>query len=148
MSARTVVISGAAAPLGAFVSKTFAARGDSLALLDVDAPGLDSLTRDLNLPANRLFARAADLTDPATVRDSAEAVLAHFGLVHALIHLVGGWVGGKTIPESSVDDLTFMLNQHAWTTFNLFQSFVPHLIASGWGRVITLSLPLTVHPRP
>ena len=39
-----------------------------------------------------------------------------------------------------------MLNQHAWTTFNLFQAFVPHLIASGWGRVLTLSVPLTVRP--
>jgi NAD(P)-dependent dehydrogenase (short-subunit alcohol dehydrogenase family) len=41
-----------------------------------------------------------------------------------------------------------MLDQHAWTTFNLFQAFIPHLVVSGWGRVITVSLPLTVHPAP
>ena len=53
--------------------------------------------------------------------------------IHALIHLVGGWTGGRTIQDSSVDELTSMLNQHAWTTFNLFKSYVPHLIAAGWG---------------
>jgi NAD(P)-dependent dehydrogenase (short-subunit alcohol dehydrogenase family) len=100
----------------------------------------------LNLPSNRLYTRVVDLLDAPTLRATAEAVAAKFGRVHALIHLVGGWTGGKSIPEASADDLTFMLNQHAWTTFHLFQAFVPHLVASGWGRVITLSLPLTVQP--
>ncbi len=63
-----------------------------------------------------------------------------------MIHLVGGWVGGKTIPESSRDDLEFMLNQHVWTTFNLFQSFVPKIASSNWGRVIIVSQPVTVKP--
>jgi NAD(P)-dependent dehydrogenase (short-subunit alcohol dehydrogenase family) len=56
-----------------------------------------------------------------------------------LIHLVGGWTGGKTLAEANADDLTFMLNQHVWTTFHLFQAYSPKLIASGWGRVIAIS---------
>ena len=146
MDKRVIVITGATGVLGQQIARAFADLGHSLALLDHNSEKLDSLVRDLNLPTDRLYTRAVDLLDAPTLRATAEAVSVKFGAVHALIHLVGGWTGGKSIPESSADDLTFMLNQHAWTTFNLFQAFVPHLVASGWGRVITLSLPLTVNP--
>jgi NAD(P)-dependent dehydrogenase (short-subunit alcohol dehydrogenase family) len=148
MNERIVVITGATGVLGKLTAQTFAARGDSLALLSRDQTKLDFLARDLNLPADRIFTRAVDLLDAPTLRATAEAVSVKFGAVHALIHLVGGWTGGRTIIDSSADELTSMLNQHAWTTFNLFQAFVPHLVASGWGRVITVSLPLTIHPAP
>lgn len=146
MTERVIVITGTTGALGNLTAHAFAEAGHSLALLDHNQEKLDALVRDLNLPAERLYTRVVDLLDAPTLRATAEAVSAKFGAVHALIHLVGGWTGGKSIPEASADDLTFMLNQHAWTTFNLFQVFVPHLAASGWGRVVTLSLPLTVHP--
>jgi len=100
---------------------------------------LDALTRDLNLPDDRLFASAVDLRDGNALRSAAEAVAVKFGGVHALIHLVGGWVGGKTLVEAGTEDLDFMLGQHVWTTFHLFQTFTPYLLKGGWGRVIIVS---------
>jgi len=108
-------------------------------LLDHNQDRLDSLTNELNLPDERLFTSAADLRDGETVRSTAEAVSVQFGRVDALIHLVGGWVGGKTLAESSAEDLDSMLGQHVWTTFHLFQSFAPKLASNGWGRVIIVS---------
>ena len=143
---KTVVVTGATGVLGNLVAKTFAERGDNIVLLDSDQVKLDSLTASLNLPSNRIHAQTIDLLDAQALHESAEAVHSKFGSVHALIHLIGGWVGGKTIPESSRDDLEFMLNQHVWTTFNLFQSFAPHIESTGWGRVIIVSQPVTVTP--
>lgn len=143
---KTIVISGATGVLGNSVAKTFAERGHNIALLAKDQNKLDSLTRDLNLPTERLYTQAIDLLNGQAVHDSAEAVLSKFGSIHALIHLVGGWTGGKTIPEASVDDFESMLNQHAWTTFHLLQAFVPYIAASQWGRIIVVSKPETVKP--
>lgn len=143
---KTIVITGATGALGNLVAKTFADGGHNLVLLDKDSAKLDSLTRDLNLPTERLFTQAIDLVDGHAVHDSAEAIVSKFGIVHALIHLVGGWTGGKTIPETSADDFESMLNQHAWTTFHLLQAFVPHIAASQWGRVVVVSKPETVKP--
>ena len=136
---RVIVITGATGALGRQTAHEFALAGHSLALLDHDQTKLDSLVKELNLPENRLLASVVDLRDGQAVRDSAEAVSNKFGSVHAFIHLVGGWTGGKTLPEASVDDLTFMLNQHVWTTFHLFQSYSPKLAASSWGRVVVVS---------
>jgi NAD(P)-dependent dehydrogenase (short-subunit alcohol dehydrogenase family) len=134
-----IVITGAAGELGRETAQAFAARGDSLVLLGHDQNKLDDLARDLNLPPERLFTSVIDLRDGDAVHATVEAVAAKFGRVHALIHLVGGWVGGKTLVEASVQDLDFMIDQHIWTTFHLFQAFTPHLVKAGWGRVMIVS---------
>jgi NAD(P)-dependent dehydrogenase (short-subunit alcohol dehydrogenase family) len=144
---KVVVITGATGALGSLTAQTFAGRGHSLAVLGNDRGKLDALARDLNLPDERLLASVLDLRDGDAVRSTAEAVSVKFGAVHALIHLVGGWTGGKTLPETSAGDLESMLGQHVWTTFHLFQSFAPKIAASGWGRVITVS-PSTVSNPP
>jgi NAD(P)-dependent dehydrogenase (short-subunit alcohol dehydrogenase family) len=143
---KTIVITGATGVLGNLVAKTFAERGHNIALLDRDSAKLDSLIRDLNLPSERLYTQVIDLLDGQAVRDSAKAVASKFGSVHALIHLVGGWTGGRAIPEANASDFESMLNQHAWTTFHLLQAFVPHIAASKWGRVMIVSMPVTVKP--
>jgi len=146
MNKRTIVITGATGVLGKLTAKTFAEMGHNIALLDNDSTKLDSLVRELNLPEDRLFASVVDLRDGQAVRDSAETVANKFGSVHALIHLVGGWSGGKTIAETSEEDATSMLNQHVWTTFHLFKAFSPKLAASGWGRIITISPSTVAYP--
>jgi len=142
-----VVITGATGVLGSRTAHSFAMRGHSLVLLGRDQKKLDSLVRDLNLSAERLYTAVIDLRDGQAVRAMAEAVSARFGAVHALIHLVGGWIGGKSLTEASTQDLESMLGQHVWTTFHLFQSFAPQLARSKWGRVMIVS-PSTVSNPP
>jgi NAD(P)-dependent dehydrogenase (short-subunit alcohol dehydrogenase family) len=145
-SNKVILITGATGALGSKTAHAFAARGDTLMLLDNDQGKLDSLTRDLNLSAERLFASVVDLRNEDAVRATAEAIAARFGGIHALIHLVGGWVGGKSIPEASVQDLDFMIGQHIWTTFHLFQAFTPQLVKNKWGRVIIVSASTVPNP--
>lgn len=146
MENRVVVITGSTGGLGRIAAQAFAEQGASLALVSTDQDKLDALARDLNLPAGRILTYAANLLDPDAVRDAAEAVSAKFGRVDALIHLVGGWTGGKTIAESAADEFKFMLDQHAWTTIHLLQAFSPKLAANGWGRVIAVTSPFATNP--
>lgn len=143
---KNIIITGATGVLGNLAAKTFAGMGHNLALLDKDQEKLDSLTRDLNLPSERLYTENVDLLNEQAVQDSAAAVLSKFGSVHALFHLVGGWTGGKTFTETPSDDLESMFNQHIRTTFNLFKAFQEPLSQSGWGRVITISPSTVANP--
>ena len=136
---RTILITGATGALGKKTAQEFAGHGHSLILLDHNQDRLDALASSLNLPAERLLASAVDLRDREAVRATAEVAAAKFGGVHALIHLIGGWVGGKTLVESEAKDLDFMLAQHVWTTFHLFQAFAPQLVQNAWGRVMIVS---------
>lgn len=143
---KNIVITGATGALGSLTAKTFAEMGASLALLDNDQTKLDALVKELDLPEDRLFTSVADLRDEQAVQDSAEAVSNKFGSIHALFHLVGGWIGGKTIADSPLEDLESMLGQHIITTFHLFKAFSPKLAASKWGRVVTISPSTVANP--
>ncbi|MFA5872583.1 MAG: SDR family oxidoreductase [Anaerolineales bacterium] len=143
---RVAVITGATGGLGSVVTRELAARGANLVLLDRDPDKLAALTGSLSLPESRVLARTVDLLDPSGTKSAAEAVAAKFGRIDILLHLVGGWTGGKTILEAPTDDLTFMLNQHIWTSFNVTQAFVPHLVRNGWGRVVMITSPFATRP--
>ena len=143
---KNIVITGATGALGSLAAKTFAGMGHNLALLDKDQEKLDSLTRELNLPSERLYTETVDLLNGQAVQDSAAAVVKKFGSVHALFHLVGGWTGGKTFTDTPADDLEFILNQHVRTTFNLFKAFEEPLSKNGWGRVIVISASTVPNP--
>jgi NAD(P)-dependent dehydrogenase (short-subunit alcohol dehydrogenase family) len=136
---KVIVITGATGALGSQVSRTFAIHGHSLVLLDHNQEKLVSLVRDLALPDERFLQLAVDLRDGEAVHSAAQTVSAKFGSVHALIHLVGGWTGGRILAETPANDFDFMLKQHAWTTFHLFRSFSPLLVVNKWGRVIIVS---------
>jgi NAD(P)-dependent dehydrogenase (short-subunit alcohol dehydrogenase family) len=136
---KVAVITGATGALGRETAEAFAACGCSLVLLGHDQNKLNDLVHGLDLSEDRFLTSVADLREADAVRAAAEAVAAKFGGAHALIHLVGGWIGGKTLVEASAEDLEFMIGQHIWTTFHLFQSFTPQLAKNGWGRVMIVS---------
>ena len=143
---RVAVITGATGGLGSTLAGELAAQGANLALLSLDRARLKSQVRILGLPESRIFTQNVDLLDLAKTKSTASAVLTKFGRIDILLHVVGGWTGGKTLVESPADDLVFMLNQHVWTTFNVIQAFVPALISNGWGRVAMITSPYAARP--
>jgi NAD(P)-dependent dehydrogenase (short-subunit alcohol dehydrogenase family) len=143
---RTAVITGATGGLGSVLTRELAARKVNLALLDRETNKLAALTGDLSLPESRFLARTVNLLDPSETAFAAEAVKTRFGRIDILLHVVGGWTGGKTLLETPAEDLAFMLNQHVWTSFNVTKAFVPHLVANGWGRIVMVTSPFAARP--
>jgi len=138
---RVAVITGAAGGLGRVAAQELAQRGLRLALAGSSEDKLVALAQELDLPQERWLAYAADLTQPAAAPALLEAVKAKFGRADILLHFVGGWLGGKAVPEVTSDEVANMLQQHLWSTFYLAQVFAPHMLASGWGRLIVISSP-------
>ena len=147
MIERVFVITGATGTTGKAAARALGERGAALVLVGTDQSRLDALVRDSNLPAAHLLALKVDLRNAEAVHSAAEAVTVKFGRVDGLIHLVGGWVGGRIIAETSEDDFESMLGQHAWTTFHLLKEFAPLLARNQWGRVIIVSAPAATNPQ-
>jgi NAD(P)-dependent dehydrogenase (short-subunit alcohol dehydrogenase family) len=143
---RAVVISGAGGELAAALAGELAARGANLALLGRNADKLEALRASLALPDSRLLSRVVDLASPDEISAAAAAVAERFGRVDALLHLAGGWTGGRTLLEADPADLRAMLDQHVWTSFHAVRAFLPRLLAGGWGRVIMVGTPLASRP--
>jgi NAD(P)-dependent dehydrogenase (short-subunit alcohol dehydrogenase family) len=146
LKSRTAVISGAGGELGTVLARDLAAREANLALLGRSAEKLEAAREALALPEARILTRRVDLSDPADAGAAAAAVAAKFARVDALLHVVGGWTGGKTLLEADPADVRDMLEQHVWTSFHAVRAFLPYLLSNGWGRVIMISSPFASRP--
>jgi NAD(P)-dependent dehydrogenase (short-subunit alcohol dehydrogenase family) len=146
LASRTAVISGATGGLGSVLARDLGRREANLVLVARSPEKQADLLQSLDLPAERVLAVPADLLDPAQARAAAQAAGERFGAIHILLHVVGGWTGGKTLVDAERADLEQMLNQHVWTSFNVVQAFVPHLVRSGWGRIIMVTSPSAARP--
>ena len=58
--------------------------------------------------------------------------------VHTLVHLVGGFAGGKPVTET--DDATFdqMINANLRTAFRMIRAVLPGMLHDGRGRIIVI----------
>lgn len=141
LNEQVVVITGATGGLGRVVAHRLAVIGARLVLVSSSAEKLEALENELNLAEDRTLSIAVDLSQPQAAQSVLDAGAAQFGRADILVHLVGGWIGGKPVPEVPVEDVSTMLQQHLWTTFYLAQAFGPHMSANGWGRMIVVSSP-------
>jgi NAD(P)-dependent dehydrogenase (short-subunit alcohol dehydrogenase family) len=143
---RVAVITGATGGLGSVVTRFLLERGADVALLDRDSTKLISFREVLGFQDSHIFTRSVDLLDPSGTKVAAESVADRFGRIDILLHLIGGWTGGKTILDVPAGDLTFMLNQHIWTSLNVTQAFVPYMVRNRWGRIVMVTSPFASRP--
>ncbi len=141
-----VVITGATGGLGRVVSRRFAEAGCRLSLVGTNREKLTELERNLNLPDSRMISCTADLTLPGEVEKVRDTVMGKFDRIDILLHFVGGWTGGKPLTQVTREDISTMLDQHLWTTFNLIQAFIPDMAKNNWGRIIIVSSPVVSNP--
>lgn len=146
LEGRSILIAGAGGTLGVVVAARLAAGGARLALLGRNLERLQAAAASLALPPERCFLYTADLRDAAAAAAAVDAAAAHFGRLDGLVHLPGGWTGGKTLAKIDPADLALMIDQHVWTSFNALQACLPHLQRNGWGRVVMISSPAAGRP--
>lgn len=141
---RIVAIAGAAGGLGPHVARRFAADGATLALADRDADAVRALAVELG--GDEHDARAVDLLDEDAARAWAADLLARFGRVDALLHLVGGWRGGQPIDEAPLADWALLEGLLVRTVQHTSRAFRPALVASGRGRFALVSAKAASQP--
>lgn len=139
---RVILITGATGGLGRVVAREAAAGGARLALASSSEESLADLVATLDLPAARVRSAAGDLRRPKAAAAAVAAAIDAFGRLDVVVHVVGGWIGGKPIVETRPEDLTTMIDQHLWTTFNVFQAAVPRMVPGGWGRLVSVTSPV------
>ncbi len=144
---RVVVMTGATGGLGRVVARDLIDHGARLALLGRSTERLQQLVKELNLMEDDYLIRTVNLNSPESVGRAAEVVADKFGKTDVLLNLVGGWSGGQAVIEVDPIEVTNMIQQHLWTTFNLSQAYLPQLLENGWGRILIVSSPFAAAPR-
>jgi len=143
---RIAIITGTTGGLGRVVAKKFAEEGVRLVLVSTNDAKLQQLVGELNLAEDRILGVIADLSQPAAAKEIADKVLAKFGRIDILLHLVGGWSGGKPVVDVADEQVEYVLQRHLWTTYHLAQSFIPIMAGNHWGCILVISSPVASQP--
>jgi NAD(P)-dependent dehydrogenase (short-subunit alcohol dehydrogenase family) len=136
LDGRVIAIAGAGGNLGPTVVRRLATSGAMLALGGRQAEPLEALAREVGVDADTA---AVDLREPDDARAWAEGIAERHGRIHGLVHLVGGWRGGKPIEDAPVEDWDFLSALLIRTLAHATQAFAPHLLRSGRGRFVDIS---------
>ena len=144
---KVVLIGGATGALGSVVAHQFAETEAHLALTGTSQEQLDELAEELDLADERTLVSTVDATDPESVDRLVSTVVERFGSLHVLLNTVGGWGGGKTVAETPVGQWDKMLDLNLRTAFLMSRAVLPHMLESGWGRIIHTSSKTGVEPR-
>jgi len=139
LEGRTIAIAGAGGGLGPAVARALASAGANIALTDRSMEFLDGLVAELGLPDDRVDAQAVDLLSEESTREWAVSLTSRFGSVDGLMHLVGGWRGGASIPEAPLEDWDFLHGLLIRTVQHTTRAFHDILRASEHGRFVLIS---------
>jgi len=131
MTARTALVTGATGGLGTSVTQTLLDAGFTVVGL---APKVHP--HDFDHP--HFTAIPATLDSLTAAKQAVDTILAHFGKIDVLAHLVGGFTGGQTIADT--DDATFkrMLDMNLMSAFHILRAVLPPMRQAGSGRIIAI----------
>lgn len=133
---RVVVVTGATGNLGTACARVLRGAGSRIVLLDRDAEKLHRAFADWGMP--HVLLHGVDLANSPAVAAAAQAVLAQFGRVDALVHTVGGFAGGRPAWETGDEEWDRMLALNLRTAVNAVRAFVPPMLARRQGRIVAI----------
>ncbi|MFE3448220.1 SDR family NAD(P)-dependent oxidoreductase [Nonomuraea sp. NPDC059194] len=113
-----ILITGAAGPTGQAVAHRFTKDGHTVIGVDKDD---------------------VDLLDRSAVQDLAARIESEHGRLDGVVHLVGGWRGGKSFADTDLDDWTALHDLLIRTLQHVSLAVEPLLRKSGNGRFVIVS---------
>lgn len=139
LDGKVVLITGAKGGLGSFVTEGFLAAGAKVAGVSRSIQAGDFSHPDF-------FAVPAELSSGDAARKAADTVVERFGRIDALVHVMGGFAGGKSVAET--DDATFekMLDLNYRAAFFIARAVLPAMRQQGSGRILAVASRQAVEP--
>jgi NAD(P)-dependent dehydrogenase (short-subunit alcohol dehydrogenase family) len=136
-----VLITGASGGLGAAMTNAFLASGAMVA-------GSSRRIADSDFPHPNFRAFPADLLNADQAQELADAVIQHYGRIDALVHVAGGFDGGKPIPETDLKVWEQMWSLNLGAALRAFRAVIPHMRAAKRGRIVAIGSRAAVEPAP
>jgi NAD(P)-dependent dehydrogenase (short-subunit alcohol dehydrogenase family) len=135
---KVAVVTGAGSGIGRALATELARNRARVAVSDVDGDGLAVTAAEVEAAGAEVFAEQVDVSDRAAVTAHAQAVRAHFGVVHQVYNNAGVAFVGPLL-ETPYDEIEQVMAVNFWGVVHGTKEFLPHLIDSSDGHVVNVS---------
>lgn len=140
-SGKSIVITGAASGIGKALAECFASKGAHLALSDINADGLNTLSSDLtkNYPALRIHCASFDVANPSdwcSFLSSADKTL---GSLDMIINNAG--IEGSSRPVWATDNETLqrVMDVNFFGMVHGTKAILPYFAKRDWAALVNVS---------
>lgn len=133
------VITGASGGLGTVVTDVFLKSSHRVSAIALDWP---QPLRETD--SCRVF--TADLTSRAQAELVVAETLTRWGGIDFMLHLVGSWVPGERVEETSDEVWDGMLAVNLRTAFNMMRAVIPGMRARRTGRIVVIGSTSMLQP--
>lgn len=135
---RSVLITGATGTLGTAVTRRFLELGHDVVAASSGRSG-HAPEQSREESSARLHLLQADVTEPDSVSTLVAGAAEALGTIDVLVHLVGGWAGGKPLQDHSSAEWDRVLDLNLRSAFLCSRAVIPHMREQGWGRIVLVS---------
>lgn len=135
LEGKVALVTGAASGIGSAIADTYAAKGATIAAVDLSVEATAAKAAQLG---GRSKGFACDVSDPTSVDAAVAAVIAEFGRIDILVNSAGivALAPADELPQSAWDS-TIQVNLSG--TFYMCQAAGRHMLEAGDGKIINLA---------
>ena len=130
-----ILVTGAAQGIGRAVAEFAAEQGANLALVDVNADGINELAESLG--SDRARAWAGSVAEPGFVQDTVEAAVSHFGALHGLLNNAG-IIRTAMIHKMSFKQWQEVIDVNLTGAMLVGRESARHFVANGGGHIVNV----------
>lgn len=139
LTEKVAVVTGSTGALGHVVTRRLYEAGVRLGLPVRSLSAGRALVGSFAGSEERVYVQECRLDAEESVRQFVEAVRSRFGRLDALVNLAGGYIGGKTVAETTLAEFDEMINTNLRTMFLMSRTVLSYMVRDGAsGRIISI----------
>lgn len=135
---KVAVITGTASGIGKATAVMFAELGARLALLDVNADGVETVAKEIRARGCDCRYYGVDITDAAAMDNSFDLILSYFSRIDILVNVAGIW---ESVPflQMKQANLERMMSINLTGCFNCIKRVLPNMVERRYGKIISVA---------
>ncbi len=139
LSGKTVIVTGGGRDIGRACAIRCAQGGANVAInYHSSSDGAESAVKEITAAGGSAFALQGDMTSEADVAALIKQTVDTYGKIDSVMHITGGLVARKTLPELTSEHWHAVMNLNATSFLYVVRAAVPHMNESG-SIVVTAS---------
>ncbi len=135
---RVALVTGGAQGIGASVARRLSSAGARVAVLDIQPDAAVETAAEITQAGGSALGLTGDVSRREDVQAAVDAVVERFGALHILVNNAGV-IRDNLLFKMSDDDWTTVLDVHLRGAFLASQIAQQHMVAAGYGRIVSLS---------
>ena len=139
LAGQVAIITGGTGGLGKAVTLALLEAGVQAVVTYTNAEERRQLEERAAAQAERLTFAEVNVTDAGAVAQLVERARDQYGRIDILAHLVGGYLGGKNVGETTIEEWHSQIDLNLTSAFVCMRAVLPAMQERDYGRIVAVS---------